>query len=167
MGLDVACDPASLVRHVVVPPAVASIVVVAQNERVARDSGVLGVLDAAHAVEVLSDLPLDNLVLLALQILVLEIEVKLVIGLIGADHFRFFHVEADRQNARQGEVRVFDVVAVDFLIDVEEVGVLELLDRLVSDLARPVVHAKASVFQDHFLEVVELVAAVVVGLNVF
>ena len=166
MCFDIALHPASFVRDIVVPPAVASVVVIAQNERIDSDSSVLGVFNTAHAVEVLANLSLDDLVLLTLKILVLVVEVKFVVSRIGADNFCLLHVKTDRQNTRQGEVRVFDVVAVDFFIDVEKVGVLELLDGFVGDLARPVVHAQASVLKDHLLQIVELVTTVVVGLHV-
>ena len=75
MCFDIALHPASLVRDIVVPPAVASVVVIAQNERIDSDSSVLGVFNTAHAVEVLANLSLDDLVLLTLKILVLEVEV--------------------------------------------------------------------------------------------
>ena len=166
MRFDIALNPASFVRDIVVPSAVASVVVIAQNERIDSNSGVLSVFNTAHAVEVLANLSLDYLVLLTLKILVLEVEVQFVVSRIGADNFCLLHVETDRQNTRQGEVRVFDVVAVDLFVDVKKVGVLELLDGLVGDLARPVVHAQASVLKDHLLQIVELVTTVVVGLHV-
>jgi len=43
-------------------------------------------------------------------------------------------MEGDRKNARQREVRVFNVLSVHFLVHIEQVRVFELLNWLLGNL---------------------------------
>lgn len=65
------------------------------------------------------------------------------------------------------EVGVLDVCAVNLLVLIEQVRVLEFLNRFVDDLSDPVVDAQASILHYHLLQVVELVTFIIVSLQVF
>ena len=113
---------------------VSTVVVVTEDEDVTRDGGVFGVLDGGYAVEVLADGALDELVLLVLVEAGAIVEMDLV-KTICLDHgVTLLHVKADRQDSCQREIRVFNVLAVDLLIDVKQVRVLELLYWLLGNL---------------------------------
>jgi hypothetical protein len=146
---------------------VAAVVIVAQKQRILGEAELLGLVHVADAVELLSEVALANLVLLVLLEAALEVEVEFVVGLVGADVLVLLHVEGDGQDARQTEVGILNVLAVHLLVHVQQVGILELLNWLVRYLADPVVHAQASVLQDHLLQVVEFVSTVVISFEGF
>ena len=101
------------------------------------------------------------------MVLGISLEVKLVVVGVGDDYLCLLHVHADGKDALQGEVRVLDVPSVHFLVLIEQVRVLELLNGLLRDLGDPVVHAQAPVFKDNLLKVVKFVTLVIIGLEVF
>ncbi len=65
------------------------------------------------------------------------------------------------------EVGVLYVCAVNLLVLIEQVRVLEFLNRFVDDLSDPVVDTQASILHYHLLQVVELVTFIIVSLQVF
>ena len=81
-------------------------------------------------------------------------------------NFCLLHMDTDGQDALKREIRILDVSSVDFLIFIQQVGVLEFLDWLLSDLRNPVVHSKSTVFKDHLLKVFKFIAIVIVCLKV-
>ena len=162
MWLHVASSTATLVAAVVVPSAVPTIIVVPQNQGVLGNPRVFRLLNIAHAVELLANLSLNNLVLLILLIACFEVEMQLVVSQVSPDVLVFLHMERDGQDPAETEVGVLDVFPVDFLVYVKQVRVLELLNGFVGDLADPVVHPETAVFQDHLLQIVEFVSPVVI-----
>ncbi len=62
------------------------------------------------------------------------------------------------------EVGVLYVCAVNLLVLIEQVRVLEFLNRFVDDLSDPVVDTQASILHYHLLQVVELVTFIIVSL---
>ena len=119
MCLDVASRATALIRCVIVPAPMPSIVIVAQNESVLGEAGLFGLVHVAKAVKFLADLALDNLVLLVLLVCALEVEVEPIVGLVSANVLMLLHVEGDGQNARQAEVGVLDVLAVYLLVHIK------------------------------------------------
>ena len=167
MRFNIASHAATLVTDILIPASVTAFIVIPGDQSVLSDCTLLTVFNADNPVEVLSDLSLHDLVLLALQVLGGEVKVQLVIGGVSADDFGFVHLQGDRQNSGQSEVRVLDIFAVNFLVDVQQVGVFEFLDWFVSNFTGPVVHSEAAVLQDHLLQVVELITTVVVSIHWF
>lgn len=119
MRLHIAAHALAFVADVVVPASVTTVVVVSRDQRVDRSVIVLGIFDARHTVEILAHLALHNLVLLRLQVLRLKVEMQFVVGCICRNHFGLFHVQRNRKNAAQREVRVFDVVPVHLLVNIK------------------------------------------------
>jgi len=87
--------------------------------------------------EFLSESSLDNLVLIALMKFRFMLEMDLVVTFICRSFVGALHVERDGLDARQGEVGILDVLAVYLFVPVQQIGVLELLDRLVCDFGNP------------------------------
>ena len=156
------------IAAVVVPAAMPAVVVVPQDHRVDADlaAGLVLLRDVRDAVVLLRQGLLQEQVVLALDVLLRVVEVQLVVLLILGDDLGALHVETDREDALEREVWVLDVLAVDLLVPVEEIRVLEFLDRLVRDLADPVVDAEATVFQDQLLQVIELITVIIVRVEV-
>jgi len=107
------------VSGVVVPAAVASVVVVTQNKGILTDIGRFSLLNVAHAMEVFANLPLCYLILFILLILGLQAKVLRVELLVRAYVLVSFHVQRNGQNAIQREVRIFDISAINLLVDVK------------------------------------------------
>lgn len=128
-----------------------SIVVVAQNKRILTNTLSLGLFNIAHAMEVFSNLALCDLVLLILLVLGFHVEMFRSELLIRANVFVSLHVQRNRQDALQREVRVLDVLAVNFFVNIKQVGIFEFFNWLVSNLRNPIVHAQATIFQNDFL----------------
>ena len=82
---------------------------------------------------------------LSINILSFEINVKFIILLILLDHLGPFHVETDGQNSAQGEIWILNIFSVHLFILVQQVRVFELLNRLVRDLRHPVVDSQTAV----------------------
>lgn len=128
-----------------------SIVVVAQNKRILTNTLSLGLFNIAHAMEVFSNLALCDLVLLILLVLGFHVEMFRSELLIRANVFVSLHVQRNRQDALQREVRVLDVLAVNFFVNIKQVGIFEFFNWLVRNLRNPIVHAQATIFQNDFL----------------
>jgi len=77
--------------------------------------------------------------------------VELIVALIFLNNFVLIHIERDREVTLEREIRVLNVSAVNFLVFVEKVGVLEFFNRLVNDLRDPIVNAQSSIFNNHLL----------------
>lgn len=116
--------------------------------------------------EFLSESSLDNLVLIALMKFRFMLEMDLVVTFICRSFVGSLHVERDGLDARQGEVGILDILAVYLFVPVQQIGVLELLDRLVCDFGNPEVIPQAPVFKDHFLKVFKVIPFVIVSINV-
>ena len=82
----------TFVAAVVIPSTLPPIVIVPEDERIHGRRVALRILDRSHPMELFADRPLNNYVLLVLQVLGLRIEVELVIVGIRHDHFGFVHV---------------------------------------------------------------------------
>lgn len=115
--------------------------------------------------EIFTNLPLHDLVLLARQVLSCVVEVKFVVGGVGTDDLCFLHMKGNRQDSRQSKVGVLNVISVHFLVDVQEVGILEFLNWLVGYFTGPVVHADAAILQNHLLQVIEFIPTIIISLN--
>lgn len=92
MRFNIACHATALVTDVLIPASVAALIVIPRDQSVLSDCALLTVSDADDPVEVFSNLSLNDLVLLALQVLGGEVEMQLVIGGVSADDFGFVHV---------------------------------------------------------------------------
>jgi hypothetical protein len=78
-------------------------------------------------------------------------EVKLIVALIFLNHLVLVHIKRDGQVTLQGEIRILNVRTIYLLILVEEIRVLEFLNRFVDDLSDPIVDAESSIFNYHLL----------------
>lgn len=78
-------------------------------------------------------------------------KVELVVAFIFLNNVVLIHIERDGEVTLEREIRVLDVSAVNFLVFVEKVRVLEFLNRLVNDLRDPIVNAQSSIFNNHLL----------------
>ena len=76
-------------------------------------------------------------------------------------------MKRNRQDSAETEVRVLNIISVNLFVLIQQVGVLELLDGLVSDLADPVVDPQPSILKNYLLQIAELVTLVVVSLEIF
>jgi len=112
---------------------VSSIIVVSEDEDVFGDSRIIDIFEGANSMELLAKGTLDNLVLISLVEFNFMFEVDLVIARVFHFYIVRLHVHRDRQDPRQGEVGVLDVLAVYFFIPVEQVGVFEFLNWLLSN----------------------------------
>ena len=92
MRFNIACHATALVTDVLIPASVAALIVIHRDQSVLSDCALLTVRDADDPMEVFSNLSLNDLVLLALQVLGGEVEMQLVIGGVSADDFGFVHV---------------------------------------------------------------------------
>ena len=120
-----------MVAAVVVPASLSSIVIVSQYECIESSSVTLGILNGCYSVELLTDCALNDLVLLILMQLSSVIKVQLVVVVVRYHHFGLLHVQTNWKDSLEGEVWVFNVPPVYFLILVEQIGVLEFLDWLL------------------------------------
>jgi len=143
-----------------------SIIVVPQDQHVPCNARVLCVLHRSNSVELLMYRSLNDLILLVRVQLTAIVKVNLVKPVRLDQRIGFLHVQRNGQNPGQREVRILDVFTVDLLVHVEQVGILELLNRFLSNLGDPVVHPQPSVFQNHFLQIVELVTLIVISLQI-
>lgn len=162
--VDVAALVLPLVAAVVVPAALPSIVVVTQDQRVYRRRVTLSIRNVSDSMELFADGSLHDHVLLVLMVLPIRLEVQLVVVGVRHHHLCTLHMHRNRQNAMQREVWVLNVPSVDLFVLVEKVGILELLDGFLGDLADPVVHAETPVLQNHFLQVIELVTLIIISI---
>ena len=162
MRFNVAARTTAFVSNVVVPAAISTVVVVTQDDSVLSEGTVSGVLYVTDTMELFSYLSFYNLVLLWLKISSLEVEMKLVVSFVRRYDFGLFHVKWNGEYSWKSEVGVLDVFAINLFVDVEQVRIFEFFNGLVGDFTGPIVHAKSSVFKDHLLQVVELVAPIVV-----
>ena len=89
----------TLITAVIVPAALATIVVVSQNKRIDGGCIALSILDVCDAVELFADGALHDDILLVLVILGRGLEVQLVVICVGDNHLGFLHVYTDRQDA--------------------------------------------------------------------
>ena len=165
--IDIAAFALTLVAAVVVPSTLSTIVVVPQDECVHRCGIALGILYRGHTVQLLADGSLDYLVLFILMQLGSMVKVQLVVIEVRHSNLGFLHVHTDGQNPLQREIWILDVTPVYLLILVEQVGVLELFDGLLSDFRDPIVQSETTIFQDHLLEILEFVSLIVVSFQVF
>ena len=154
------------IAAIVVPATLSTIVVVSKDQRVQGRRVALCIFDVRNSMELLADCSLHDDILLVLVVLLIRLEVQLIVVGIGNHHFGSLHMHRDGQNALQAEVGVLDVSPVHFFVLVQQVRVLELLDRLFSDLRDPVVHSESAVLDDHLLKVVELIALIIIGFQV-
>lgn len=92
MRFNIAGHATALETDVLIPASVATLIVIPRDQSVLSDSAILTVSDADDPVEVLSNLSLHDLVLLALQVLGGEVEMQLVIGGVSADDLGFVHL---------------------------------------------------------------------------
>lgn len=104
--------------------------------------------------------------MLHLDILLANCKVQFVKLLVLRDDLGALHVQADWQDTAEREIRVLDVSAIHLLVPVEQVRILELLDGLVRNLGHPIIDTQTSIFEDDLLQIVELVAVIVVRLEV-
>ena len=123
-------------------------------ERIDGGRVALGILDIGDAMEFLANSTLHDYILLVLVVFGCRLEMQLVVVGVGYDHLSLLHVHADGEDALEGEVGVFDVTAINLLVLVEQVRVLELLNGLLGDLADPVVHPEPAVLEDHLLQII-------------
>jgi hypothetical protein len=93
-------------------------------------------------------------------------EVELVVAFIFLNNLVLIHIEGDGEVTLQREVRVFDVSAVNFLVFVQQVRVLEFLNWLVNNRRDPIVNAQSSIFNNHFLEIVKFITLIIIGLQI-
>jgi hypothetical protein len=77
-----------------------------------------------------------------------------------------FHVKTNWQDARQREVRILNVLAINLLIPVEKIRVLELLNRFMSNFGHPVIDTQAAIFKNNLLEIIKFIPIVVIGLKI-
>jgi hypothetical protein len=77
--------------------------------------------------------------------------VKLIVALIFLNHLVLVHIKRDGQVTLEGEIRILNVRTIYLLILVEEIRVLEFLNRFVDDLSDPIVDAESSIFNYHLL----------------
>ena len=92
MRFNIAGYATALVTDILIPASVAALIVIPRDQSVLSDSALLTVLDADDPMEVFSNLSLNDLVLLALQVLGGEVEMQLVIGGVSADDLGFVHL---------------------------------------------------------------------------
>ena len=111
-----------------------SIVVVSQDKRINGSGIALGVFNISHAMELFTDGALNNDVLLVLVIFARRFEVKLIVVGVGDNYLGLLHVDADGEDALEREVRILDISPIHFLVLVQQVGILKLLDWLLRNL---------------------------------
>jgi hypothetical protein len=107
----------------------------------------------------------DDILLILLQLCCVH-EVELVVALIFLNHLVLIHIQGDGEVTLQREIGVFDVSAVNFLVFVEQVRVLEFLNWLVNNRRDPIVNAQSSIFNNHFLQIVEFITLIIIGLEI-
>lgn len=95
MRFNIACHATALVTDILIPASVAALIVIPRDQSILSDCAFLTVRDADDPMEVFSNLSLNNLVLLTLQVLGGEVEMKLVIGGVSADDLGFIHLQGD------------------------------------------------------------------------
>jgi hypothetical protein len=96
--------------------------------------------------EFFTESPLDDLVLVASMIAFLVVKVKFVVSCIDFPLIVGVHVDRYWQNARQTEVRIFDILTINFLIPVKQVGILKLFNWLLCDFGNPEIVTQSTVF---------------------
>jgi len=80
---------------IVVPATVTTVIVFAQNESILRDASILRLLNTANTVEILADLPLNNLILLILLILTGMLEMFRIVIFVRAYVLMTLHIKTD------------------------------------------------------------------------
>merc|ERR1711957_685358 len=120
------------IATVIVVASVSSIIVVSEDEDVFGDSRIVDIFEGANSMELLPKGTLYDLVLISLVEFNFMFEVDLVIARVFDFYIVRLHVHRDWQDPRQGEVGIFDVLSVYFFIPVQQVGVFEFLDWLLS-----------------------------------
>ena len=105
--------------------------------------------------------------MLSINVLRLEVKMQLVVLFILRHDLGPLHIETYWKNSAQREVWVFDVLSVHFFILVQKIWVLELFNRLMSNLRHPVVDSQSSVLQNHLLKIIKLKALVVIRFKIF
>ena len=89
-----------------------TIVVVTQDGGINTNSVTLRHGDVGDSVVLLGQSLLHEIVVLGLDVLLTDVEVKFVIFLVFSDHFCPLQVKTNRQDAAEGEVWVFNVISI-------------------------------------------------------
>lgn len=95
LAIDKTSNIIALIAAVVVPAALASVIIIPQNHGVNRSFVSAGIFDRSHPMELLAHSFQNNCVLFSAIKLRLVIKVQFVVILVNLNHLRFFHVYTD------------------------------------------------------------------------